>query len=211
MAPFQTEVSTAGFVDFHLDPATVSAWFSRAEIPKENTGVVFDRASSKAEQFRVPFDIRGQVYAGIVSMQDARTWSINLAGLSQLINGPGNAAKELDRIKCTRWLNSLDEIQGNRDWSHVPQPSEDAFALSRKFITLAMDCDRWPSRISPTMVGGIGVTFGKGARKAYVEFRNTGNIHSLLSNGDSDPIVSKVDPSNLGFRKLVQRISFHLT
>jgi len=67
-------------------------------------------------------------------------------------------------------------------------------AAARDFLTATADLP--PDRIAASVVGGIGVTFRRNGRKVYVEFRNTGSILALFSDGTTEPVVEAVDPSD---------------
>lgn len=91
-----------------------------------------------------------------------------------------------------------------------PLPSEDAIANAAAFLTVFRQANLEPSRLSATVVGGVGITFKRDARKVYVEFRNTGTVHALYSDGSSDPRVEKVPPDNKGYSELLPRIKTYL-
>jgi hypothetical protein len=54
-----------------------------------------------------------------------------------------------------------------------------------------------PTRVAPSAIGGIGITFRKedGDRKVYVEFRNEGVNYAMYDDDikDSDPHIEKLD------------------
>ena len=67
-----------------------------------------------------------------------------------------------------------------------------------------------PSRLSPSVIGGIGITFTRGDRKAYVEFNNKGSVHVLYSDGVTDPKVDKILSNEIGYSGLIEGIKSYL-
>jgi hypothetical protein len=49
-----------------------------------------------------------------------------------------------------------------------------------------------PARVAPSVVGGVGITFKRNGRKAYLELTNAGPVSLLLSDGVSDPHAEPV-------------------
>ena len=67
-----------------------------------------------------------------------------------------------------------------------------------------------PSRLSRSVVGGIGITFKRTGLKVYVELSNKGTVNALFSDGAADPKVEKISPDETGFSALVARIRAYL-
>jgi hypothetical protein len=88
-------------------------------------------------------------------------------------------------------------------------PSAIAIHNAREFLhTLHID-DPSPTRIAPSVVGGVGITFRDGAKKAYVEFYNDGLTHLLYSGAGDDVSTHPVETEN-GYQSLVNEIRQHL-
>jgi hypothetical protein len=67
-----------------------------------------------------------------------------------------------------------------------------------------------PTRVAPSVVGGIGITHRKGNRKVYVEFNNKGSVLALYSDGQMKPQVVSVETTPAGYRALMLRIKEYL-
>lgn len=76
-----------------------------------------------------------------------------------------------------------------------PPPTEAAIAASLEFLAFVQVVDLAPSRLAPSVVGGIGITFRRGDRRVYVEFKNDGVGHALFSAPEDEPFVVSVGTS----------------
>ena len=66
--------------------------------------------------------------------------------------------------------------------------------------------DLLPSRIAPSVVGGIGITFRNEERKAYLEFYNDGTVYCVFSDGSSTPLIEPCRNERSARRTLCNRI-----
>jgi hypothetical protein len=84
----------------------------------------------------------------------------------------------------------LDAIAAHLDgWNgySAPAPQPVAVARANEFLEVLHQEDLAPIQIAASAIGGVGVTFGQQGRQGYVEFSNTGSIHSILySLNDAD-------------------------
>ena len=92
-------------------------------------------------------------------------------------------------------LRSFARLQPGWDGYSAAPPTHVVVAAARDFLTATAEAETPPDRIAPSVVGGIGVTFRRNGHKVYVEFRNTGSILALFSDGTTEPVVEPVDPS----------------
>lgn len=90
-------------------------------------------------------------------------------------------------------LRQFAELQPGWDGYKAAPPTPVVVAAARDFLSATAKFP--PDRVAPSVVGGIGVTYRKNGRKVYVEFRNTGSILALFSDGTTEPAVEPVDPS----------------
>ena len=58
--------------------------------------------------------------------------------------------------------------------------------------------------------GGIALCFFNGKRYADIECLNDGNVYSSLSDGQGYRNVTKVQRTNIGFLKAIQRVVEHM-
>lgn len=89
-------------------------------------------------------------------------------------------------------MTALTKLNAGWDGYKAPPPTHVVVAAARDFLTTTAEFP--PDRVAPSVVGGIGVTYRKNGRKVYVEFRNTGSILALFSDGSTEPAVEPVDP-----------------
>ena len=89
-------------------------------------------------------------------------------------------------------LRSFARLQPGWDGYSAAPPTHVVIAAARDFLFSTTDMP--PDRVAPSVVGGLGVTFRKNGRKVYVEFRNTGSILVLFSDGTTEPEVEPLDP-----------------
>lgn len=106
----------------------------------------------------------------------------------------------------------LDVIASTTEWHEEagPRPLADVIDAARMFLNVARQAGAMPSRIAPTVVGGIGVTFKRQYKKVYVEFRNTGSVHVLFSDGVTDPVVEKVIADVADYERLLKRANAYI-
>jgi hypothetical protein len=134
-----------------------------------------------------------------------RTVSLSAAEPPQSHAGPQSAWKSLiDK------LGRFGSLRKGWDSYSAPPPSKRAIENVRGFIERLQKQSSLPSKLAPSVVGGIGVTFKRGSLKAYVEFSNKGSVHSLFSDGVADPTVEKVQPNDRTYDELIARIATYL-
>ena len=66
-----------------------------------------------------------------------------------------------------------------------------------KFIGILQSRDFFPTRVNPTVVGGVAITFLEGSRKAYVEFLNGNIAVLLLKKAENEPSITEFEFSYL--------------
>ncbi len=96
------------------------------------------------------------------------------------------------------------------DGYSAPPPLRTAVETVHGFFCALRHSNFRPTKVSPSVVGGIGVTFRKGQRKSYVEFYNNGTLHALFSDGESDPRTCQVQPTPAGYGRLIMEIQEYL-
>ena len=103
-------------------------------------------------------------------------------------------------------LRSYSSLVNGWDGYSAPAPLHTAVARVYSFLYALRHSSLRPTRVSPSVVGGIGVTFRKGQRKSYVEFYNNGSLHALFSDGESEPRTCRVQPTPAGYGHLIMEI-----
>ncbi len=89
------------------------------------------------------------------------------------------------------------KLRANWDHDNAPAPSQASLAGAGEFLTSLRRMAFVPSRLSPSVVGGIGFTFRLQDRRVYVEFNNDGQGHMLLSDDRSEPTVERLIPADI--------------
>ena len=89
-------------------------------------------------------------------------------------------------------LRSFAKLAPGWDGYSAAPPTPVVIAAARDYLNATAEFA--PDRVAPSVVGGVGVTFRRNGRKVYIEFRNTGSIHALFSDGTTEPVVEAVDP-----------------
>ncbi len=101
-------------------------------------------------------------------------------------------------------LDSFAELVSGWDGYKAEPPSQGVIFDAKCFL---LSINQPPSRVAPSVVGGVGITFRKDGRKAYLELTNTGAVSLLLSDGVSDP---HAEPVALGDPALTGKIREYL-
>jgi len=120
----------------------------------------------------------------VAAMGRATTYEGLKAELTALVGDPWSAK-----------LQSFAELSAGWDGYNAEPPSSEAIASARQLLASA---DLPPTRVAPSVIGGVGITFKKNGRKAYLELTNAGPVSLLLSDGVSEPHtepVSVEDPA----------------
>jgi hypothetical protein len=100
-------------------------------------------------------------------------------------------------------LESFSQLEDGWNSYSAPRPTNVAITNAREFLDVLCTADMRPNRITPSAVGGIGVTFRVGERKSYVEFLNAGRAYVLFSDGIGEPEISEISG---GYQDYVQLI-----
>ena len=110
------------------------------------------------------------------------------------------------------WNRKLEQLRSLGDaWNGYdsPAPSNASIVTAKAFLsTLGTDFE--PSRLAPSVSGGIGITHKKGTRRVYVEFFNDGDVCVLFSDGETPPRSRRVKPSQVYFKRLTEEIREYL-
>lgn len=84
------------------------------------------------------------------------------------------------------WFSRLESLAHLKDgWNSyaAPAPGQASIVAARSFL-LVMQQERFPpTRIAPSVMGGVGITCREEQRKVYIEFYNDGTAHALFSDG----------------------------
>jgi hypothetical protein len=78
-------------------------------------------------------------------------------------------------------LHGLESLKPGWNGYSAPPPDHKAIEAARRYLQIASEENLEPQRVEPSVMGGVGITHRKEAKKVYVEFYNDGTIHSLFS------------------------------
>lgn len=109
----------------------------------------------------------------------------------------------------------LRQIEGrNPGWdSHDAQaPNQVAVQLGWTALTLLEAAAFPPSRVMPSVEGGIAISFARGIRRAEFEVYNTGDIAvaTYLSSDGDEPCVWELEPCDAAIRDAIEKIRVHI-
>jgi hypothetical protein len=107
-------------------------------------------------------------------------------------------------------VDSFADLQDGWNSYSARRPSATAVANARDFLDVLCAAKEKPTRLNASAVGGVGVTFRSGVRKAYIEFPNAGTAHALFSDGVTEPVVREVPTGSLAYVRLIGDIRKYL-
>ncbi len=85
-------------------------------------------------------------------------------------------------------------LSDNWDGQGAPAPKTGSLEFASQILKAGREYGLQPLSVSPSAIGGVGITYAAGTREVFVEARNVGRIYSLFSeaNGD-DPEFLRVE------------------
>lgn len=107
------------------------------------------------------------------------------------------------------WIRELDKmrrIEHGWDGYGAPAPSDAAILNAEGFMSHLQKKNLNPSRVAPSVVGGVGITRKKGKRRVYVEFFNDGQVYALFSDNVTAPRSRRIAPDYDEYHRLIQEI-----
>jgi hypothetical protein len=102
------------------------------------------------------------------------------------------------------------DLQTDWDGDGAPAPSPVAVARAERFLYIMHATGDRPSRVAPSVAGGIGITVRSGGRKAYVEFYNDGTAFVLFADEASEPVARPVRAEHASLVSLLGEIREHV-
>lgn len=121
---------------------------------------------------------------------------------------PKKALKHMRGETQNRWLSialalfkDFETLSDGWDTYNAPRPNGIAIANARWF-TISNRLGKFrPTRIAPSVVGGIGITFRRGDHLAYLEFNNDGMTSFLLAREPNEPMVDPIGNDVSSYRE----------
>jgi hypothetical protein len=128
-------------------------------------------------------------------------WLIQAKGRgTRMISGARGTSTMIcwDDENWSIWFKKLRELKLKRDeWEggKAGPPNDVSIRNADVFVECLQQAEYPPKQIAPSVVGGVGLTFRCEKKKVYVEFTNKGAVNALFSDGETRPVVEKVQPS----------------
>lgn len=88
----------------------------------------------------------------------------------------------------------------------APPPNSSSIALAREFSNVLHESSFRPDRVAPSAIGGVGVTFRRRTKRAYIEFRNDGLVYLVLAAMPLDPTIRQIRAERQDFVEAVSQI-----
>ena len=104
-------------------------------------------------------------------------------------------------------LAEMENLLVGWDGYNACAPSPFSILLANQFLDELHAGDLAPTRIAPSVVGGVGITIAREESEAYVEFYNDGGIFVMMSEGESDPLVRPVRTGRRELKSLVDELT----
>lgn len=185
-------------------------------IGETDSGAIVDFVGAAARANRtnmVPTaEVRGRIcgllHSTVSAIPDEESQSGPVVGQFLVLNWGHH-----DDPRWQRYYDKLDSFKSlTKGWNGyaAPAPSHAAIKTARILIRTLRESDRTPSRLKPSVVGGVGFTFRRGERKVYVEVYNNGTVYALFSCSEDEMDVIAVPPTNRSFEILVEEIGAYI-
>ena len=118
---------------------------------------------------------------------------------------------EINWISLLHKLHAFLDLQEGWNGYGAPPPNVKAVCSAATAFIVLQALQSLPDRLAPSAVGGVGITYRNGKRKAYLECYNNGKIVLLLSDADAEQLTThKINPTQEGFAQLPGKIEDYL-
>jgi len=108
-------------------------------------------------------------------------------------------------------LSDLTSLPENWDAEDAARPTSVALDATRNALLAMQELGVMPERISPSVEGGVAVSFLRGRNRAFIEFYNSGEIVAATYEDEGEPVVWEVEAIDAMNRAALDRIHVHLT
>lgn len=180
------------------DPIETVRRAMRAMYSLPTTNCLLEQAAREHEAATVTIDAQLAAFRKAVSLLK-RFAPVTLASFTA---GP------ID--KWTARLEGFATLKKGWDSYRAEPPAKNMLIAAGGFLDILRDAGMEPSKMNPSVVGGVGFTFRHGQRSVYIEFRNTGNIHAAFIGTVPEPDVVKVAKNRRGYAAILDKVKKHL-
>lgn len=122
--------------------------------------------------------------------------------------------ESLDSPALQDWkakLNGYATLKSGWNRYSAPAPSGLSLSSARKILMVAAQENLLPSRLAPSAVGGIGMTWQQEDREAYIEVYNNGTAWTIFSDDSGDEETAPVSLNASTLRKVMEAIRTYLS
>lgn len=124
---------------------------------------------------------------------------------------------EMSRYSTAEVKNRLLSIRHlKRGWDGygATPPSQQAFDLCIDFIDVLDSCKppTNPTRLAPSVAGGIALVLGQGGQEVFIEFYSDGEVYAMFSTLEEkeEPRIMRVVSTTEGFRGFIRLVESFL-
>jgi hypothetical protein len=107
-------------------------------------------------------------------------------------------------------LNAAALLRHGWDSYAADPPNDKAYGLALTVLDELEVSHLPPTRLMPSVEGGIGLSFVEGDDRAYLELCNTGEIIVAIYQAQGEPEVWELDITQVSLRAAINRIRVHL-
>lgn len=107
-------------------------------------------------------------------------------------------------------LKELSKLSTNWDSYGAEPPNDTALNWARETLKILSKIGFAPTRITPSVENGVGISFICGNKYADIECFNDGDIVAVISDGKGNPEVWEVEANNLEITSAIEKIRVFL-
>ena len=100
-------------------------------------------------------------------------------------------------------------LQGWDSYGAEP-PNDVARTVAAQILDVLESAPLSPTRLAPSVEGGIAVSFVKGSNRAMIEIYNTGQIAAATYSDEGEPAVWELDPTDTQLQGAIEQIRVYL-
>lgn len=107
-------------------------------------------------------------------------------------------------------LNATASLAHGWDTYGAESPNDVARTGAAKILDVLESASLPPTRLTPTVEGGIAVSFVEGSNRAVIEIYNTGEIAAATYSDEGEPAVWELDETDARLLGAIDKIRVHL-
>lgn len=143
---------------------------------------------------------------------DDETLAIVSGSKGQSPNNPQGDSNDVELERWKKQISGFETLEDDWDGGGAPSPSSVARMRATALVTIMIQEQCAPTRIAPSVVGGIGVTKRIGHRKAYIECLNDGRMHVLFADDSTEEMAVKSSGTrSFEMRSLAREVLAYVT